>query len=99
MIGLYKRRNNNTTATALNFALPTTNIGGLQQAQVTAMQDEIHVLKKQLYEVRQFAYLLHKSECISKCNNTLNVGMAWPGCLSLPAVTPTQKRLLMRFKY
>ena len=51
MVGLYKRRKNNTTDAALDFALPTTNTGGLQQAQVTAMQDEIHVLKKQLYEV------------------------------------------------
>ena len=51
MVGLYKRRKNNTTDAALAFDLPTNNTGGLQQAQVTAMQDEIHVLKKQLYEV------------------------------------------------
>ena len=55
MVGLYKRRKNNTTDTALDFAPPTTNTGGLQQAQVTAMQDEIHVLKKQLYEVCSLA--------------------------------------------
>ena len=57
MIGLYKRRKDNTTDTALDFAPPTTNAtSGLHQAQVTAMQDEIHVLKKQLYEVHQFAH-------------------------------------------
>ena len=57
MIGLYKRRKDNTTDTALDFAPPTTNTaGGLQQAQVTAMQDEIHVLKKHLYEVRLFVH-------------------------------------------
>ena len=56
VVGLYKRRKDNTTDTALDFALPTTNAtSGLQQAQVTAMQDEIHVLKKQLYEVSPFA--------------------------------------------
>lgn len=77
MIGLYKRRKDNSANTALDFALPTTNTaGGLQQTQVAAMKDEIHELKKQLHEVRQFAYLLHKSECIGKCASTLNVGMA-----------------------
>ena len=64
MVGLYKRRKNNTTDAALDFALPTTNTaGGLQQAQVTAMQDEIHVLKKQLLEVCPFTHPLYKSEC------------------------------------
>ena len=64
MIGLYKRRKNNTTDAALDFALATTNTaGGLQQAQVTAMQDEIHVLKKQLHEVCPFTHPLYKSEC------------------------------------
>ena len=57
MLGLYKRRKDNTIDTALDFALPTSNTaGGLQQAQVTAMQDEIHVLKKQLHEVCNFAH-------------------------------------------
>ena len=53
MIGLYKRRKNDTTEVALDFAPPTTS-NGLHQAQVTAMQDEIQVLKKQLYEVRLY---------------------------------------------
>ena len=66
MIGLYKRRKDNTTDTALDFAIPTTNTaGGLQQAQMTAMQDEIHVLKKQLYEVRLFVHPPHvKCKCV-----------------------------------
>ena len=52
MVGLYKRRKNNTTDAALDFAPPTTITSALQQVQVTAMQDEIHVLKKQLYELQ-----------------------------------------------
>ena len=60
MVGLYKRRKNNTTDAALDFALPTTiTAGGLQQAQVTAMQDEIHVLKKQLHEVCPFTHPIY----------------------------------------
>ena len=78
MVGLYKRRKNNTTDAALDFALPTTNTaGGLQQAQVTAMQDEIHVLKKQLLEVCPFAHLLRTLYikvnaiiCLCRCRYT-----------------------------
>ena len=59
MVGLYKRRKNNTTDAALDFALPTTSTASaLKQAQVTVLQDEIHVLKKQLYEVSPFAHPL-----------------------------------------
>ena len=55
MIGLYKRRKNDTTEVALDFAPPTSKTAdGLHQAQVSAMQDEIHVLKNRLYEVRLF---------------------------------------------
>ena len=67
MIGLYKRRKNDTTETALDFAPPTSKTAdGLQQVQMTAMQDEIHVLKKQLYEVCLFDHPPHV-KCKCKC--------------------------------
>ena len=53
MIGLYRRRKSDTTDAALDFA-PSADIsggGGLQHANVNALQDEIDVLKKKLYEV------------------------------------------------
>ena len=53
MIGLYRRRKSDTTDTALDFApsAATSGGGGLQQATMNALQDEINVLKKKLYEV------------------------------------------------
>ena len=55
MIGLYRRRKSDTTDTALDFApsAATSGGGGLQQANMNAMQDEINALRKKLYEVSQ----------------------------------------------
>ena len=81
MVGLYKRRKNNTTDAALDFALPTTNTaGGLQQAQVTAMQDEIHVLKKQLNEVSPFAHLYCEVQFLCMVDACVRTGGIYIRC-------------------
>ena len=63
MIGLYRRRNNNTVDATLEFEEPPvtmSTIAGLQQTQVTALQDEIEELKKELsaYKVSPFLHPL-----------------------------------------
>ena len=64
MIGLYRRRNNNTVDATLEFEEPPvtmSTIAGLQQTQVTALQDEIEELKKELsaYKVSPFLHPLY----------------------------------------
>ena len=63
MVGLYRRRNNNAVDATLEFEEPPvtmSTIAGLQQTQVTALQDEIEELKKKLhaYEVSPFVHPL-----------------------------------------
>ena len=96
MVGLYKRRKNNTIDAALDFALPTTTAtSALQQAQVTVLQDEIHVLKKQLYEVRKFVHCaVYNCVCMvdvcSVCacmslHMAVSMKHAWCACICLHA--------------